>query len=201
MITWFTSDHHFGHENIIKFQNRPFNSVEEMDEAMITFWNLVVSPTDTVYHLGDFTLLGIEEFIRYRSRLNGRIAFVYGGHDQKWVRDYSKLSFYPEIWNRTTLYPQLMDIKINKKYITLCHYPLFSWEKSHYGSYHLHGHIHFNDPKIEYSCDALPKLSVSGEKSSTSGRNFKQGKRFNVNVEGNDFYPYSFEEILKIFEE
>ena len=53
---YFTSDHHFGHENIIKFCDRPFRSVEEMDQTLIERWNEKVKPEDEVYHLGDFSL-------------------------------------------------------------------------------------------------------------------------------------------------
>ena len=53
---FFTSDHHFGHANIIQFSNRPFENVEAMNRAMIERWNEKVSPEDEVYHLGDFGL-------------------------------------------------------------------------------------------------------------------------------------------------
>jgi calcineurin-like phosphoesterase family protein len=51
---WFTSDTHFGHNNILKFCKRPWNTVEEMDEALINNWNAVVGTNDIVFHLGDF---------------------------------------------------------------------------------------------------------------------------------------------------
>ncbi len=54
MSLYFTSDTHFGHKNIIQTCNRPFASVDEMDEAMVARWNQRVGPDDTVFHLGDF---------------------------------------------------------------------------------------------------------------------------------------------------
>jgi len=58
MKIWFTADTHLGHENVIRYNPRPFSSTAEMDEALIENWNQVVQPDDAVYHLGDFTLLG-----------------------------------------------------------------------------------------------------------------------------------------------
>jgi calcineurin-like phosphoesterase family protein len=51
MKTYFTADHHFGHESIIGMCNRPFVAVDQMDRAMIAAWNEVVAPIDTVWHL------------------------------------------------------------------------------------------------------------------------------------------------------
>ena len=50
---FFTSDHHFGHTNILKFCNSPFNSIEQMNEELIKRWNEKIGPDDEVYHLGD----------------------------------------------------------------------------------------------------------------------------------------------------
>ena len=72
MATWFTADTHFGHGNVIRYCERPFASVEEMDEVLIENWNYVIRPKDTIYHLGDFTLTGKEKANDYFSSLNGR---------------------------------------------------------------------------------------------------------------------------------
>lgn len=79
-MLWFTSDTHFYHTNIIQYCNRPYSSVEEMNEALVTNWNEVVAPTDTVYHLGDFSLAArpVELFT---PRLNGTKILVPGNHD------------------------------------------------------------------------------------------------------------------------
>ena len=80
MTSFFTADTHFGHANIIKYCNRPFKDVDEMNEAIIANWNNVVKEGDTVYHLGDFSFRG---FHRYKNRLNGNIILLQGNHDDE----------------------------------------------------------------------------------------------------------------------
>ncbi len=79
---FFTSDQHFGHKNIIKFSNRPFNSVEEMDEMMIQRWNEKVGETDEVYHLGDVGLASSGKLRKILERLNGKIYLIKGNHEK-----------------------------------------------------------------------------------------------------------------------
>lgn len=84
---WFTSDTHFGHQNIIKYCNRPFHTYLDMDETLIENWNSVVKKGDYIYHLGDFFMESprSEKEQKYNdyilSRLNGRITLILGNHD------------------------------------------------------------------------------------------------------------------------
>ena len=78
--TFFTSDTHFNHANIIKFCNRPFKDVEQMNETLIANWNRVIGPNDTVFHLGDFCLGGAAEWTKVLDRLNGKIYLIMGNH-------------------------------------------------------------------------------------------------------------------------
>ena len=77
---FFSPDHHFGHANIIKYCNRPFESVDIMNEEMVKRWNSVVGPNDTVYYLGDFSLSNnlVEAFTQ---KLNGEKHLIMGNHD------------------------------------------------------------------------------------------------------------------------
>jgi len=79
-MIFFTSDHHFSHANVIKYCNRPFSSVEEMNEELVKRWNEAVKPEDTVYYLGDFAL-SQTAVTTYLPRLNGEKHLIAGNHD------------------------------------------------------------------------------------------------------------------------
>jgi calcineurin-like phosphoesterase family protein len=80
MTRYFTSDHHFWHRNVIKYCNRPYNSVEEMNEGMVHNWNEVVKPEDEVIVVGDFSM-AFRSVELYTNRLMGRKILVAGNHD------------------------------------------------------------------------------------------------------------------------
>ena len=84
---FFTSDTHFWHDNIIKFCNRPFNSIEEMNDTIIENWNKVVGKNDIVFHLGDFCFCGSDKFKDIIERLNGYIYLILGNHDWKTIKN------------------------------------------------------------------------------------------------------------------
>ena len=154
---WFTADNHFGHENIIQYCKRPFESVDVMDKALIDNWNKVIKPGDTVYHLGDFTLGDWKQAEFYFKQLNGQIKILSNPwhHDKRWLK---KLKDFPEdayvnrlnnITESFELLPPMTVLEIENmgasEYplaITLCHYPLAVWDRKHYGAWHLHGHTH-----------------------------------------------------------
>ena len=81
-MIFFTADTHFGHTNIIKYCNRPFNNVTEMDYIIKQQWNKRVKPEDTVFHLGDFCFKNQNEK-NIIQELNGNIIFIKGNHDRK----------------------------------------------------------------------------------------------------------------------
>lgn len=140
-MIWFTADTHFGHKNIIQFCDRPFSDIDEHDEHLIKSWNSKITPTDEVYHLGDFSLCSKDRANEIASRLNGKIFFIRGNHDKaapvdrfEWVKDYHEL-------------------KVNKQMFVLSHYAHRVWNKSHYGSFHLFGHSHGDLPDFGTSTD------------------------------------------------
>ena len=77
-----TSDTHFGHTNVIRYCNRPFKTIEEMNEALIARWNSRVSVCSTVYHLGDFAMGPRQDLQPFRKALNGKIILIKGNHDR-----------------------------------------------------------------------------------------------------------------------
>jgi calcineurin-like phosphoesterase family protein len=96
MNVWFSSDHHFGHSNILKFINyegdqvRPgFDSIKDMDETIIERHNEFVKPTDKWYCLGDISF-DIESFHRIMPRLNGHKRLILGNHDKFPMKEYLK---------------------------------------------------------------------------------------------------------------
>ena len=78
---YYISDLHISHKRVIEYDNRPFSSIEEMDNALISNWNNVVSKNDTVYVLGDFIWSKQQEWPSILERLKGNIVLIKGNHD------------------------------------------------------------------------------------------------------------------------
>lgn len=143
MKYFFTSDEHYGHTNIIKYCNRPFSDVKEMDEELIKRHNEVVGTEDMVYHLGDFTLRSKREALNYLGRLNGKHVIIRGSHD-KWM--YENFSVGEGIH-------EISELKIGDIQIVMCHYAMRVWSRSHHNSWHLFGHSHGKLEEIGKSLD------------------------------------------------
>ena len=145
-MKWFTSDTHFGHANILlpEYCNRPWDSVEEMDEGLIANWNSRVRRGDAVYHLGDFAFCKSNRALEIRNRLNGQIFLIEGNHDRRMSRALRE-SF---VWVR-----QREEIKVNDQKIVLSHYAMRVWNRSHRGSWQLYGHSHDSLPPIGLQMD------------------------------------------------
>jgi len=137
-----TSDQHFGHANIIKHANRPYASVLEMDLDLIARWNSVVSPNDLVIHLGDFCLGNAKMAASYWSQLNGDMWILNNSwhHDCRWLPHFASIRTATgglTLWDPLTVFNFDDHLKI-----TVCHYPMWSWEGSYYGMPMFHGHTH-----------------------------------------------------------
>lgn len=174
MTTFFTSDLHLGHKNILSIRSQ-FNDVDEHDNFLIEQWNKKVEKNDEVYILGDLSFRSENPISYYLSRMNGKKHLIVGNHDGYWIRQ-NDLSE----WFESVDYLKIM--KYEKKQITLCHYPMLEWPGSRYTnsstSFLIHGHIH-------------------GETASTVFEYIKkyQPHALNAGVDINHFEPVTFEEL------
>lgn len=152
---FFTSDTHFGHENILKFcpETRRFASVEEMDEMMIEHWNDQVDDQSTVFHLGDFAFRGVDRCAEILQSLQGRIMFVVGNHDSNLDRARKKLDRIQQ--DRKVILPPLTEYKlgVDRQRVVMCHYALRVWNHHARGTWHLFGHSHGSLPGVGKSVD------------------------------------------------
>lgn len=143
MTTWFTSDIHFGHKNILNFcpNTRKYKDTQEMDEALIAKWNSLVAFDDTVYILGDVFFHKLPHAISILARLNGFKHLILGNHDNV-IRDNEELSIMFESIS------EYKTLTIEGQYVVLFHFPIWEWDRMHRGAYHLYGHVHGKE-KIE----------------------------------------------------
>lgn len=139
-MIYYTSDTHYFHKNIIKYSNRPFKDVDEMNREMVARWNSVVKKGDTVYHLGDFGFSNPKDNDSIAWQLNGSKFMMLGNHDKK-----VPVGFHP--------IQQCHEIYDSNRKIIMCHYGMRVWNKSHHGSLHLYGHSHGSLPGDSQSLD------------------------------------------------
>jgi calcineurin-like phosphoesterase family protein len=135
---WFTSDPHFGHGNIIKYCNRPYLTVPEMNEALLENYNKTVKSGDICFIVGDIAFGHdkgqIEALIK---RMNGRKIIILGNHDHD--------SYFKDV--QAEVHYRILELKSNSEFglgkmVTLSHFPGLSWNGSFHGSYGIHGHEH-----------------------------------------------------------
>ena len=139
-MNYYISDLHLFHANVIKFDGRPYDTIEEMESDLIYRWNKQVSNGDHVYLLGDFIWkAGSDEWLRIIRKLNGNIHLILGNHDP---RQYS--TGVRKALAEITPYKELNEKIDGKDYrLVLSHYAILSYYGSCYPqTFHLHGHTH-----------------------------------------------------------
>jgi calcineurin-like phosphoesterase family protein len=134
---FFISDTHFGHLGVCKFLRsdgitplRPWDNIEEMDEALVKNWNSVVKPNDSIYHLGDVVIN--RRFLATLDKLNGSKRLILGNHDIFNHSDYTK--YFKRLHG---------SLKIDD--FILSHIPLHPDSVPYWATANIHGHIHAND--------------------------------------------------------
>lgn len=162
--SWFSADWHLFHANIIKYCNRPFKNIFEMDDTILNRLNEKVQENDSLYFLGDMGLTKPNILNWWLDKVKCKnIYFIPGNHDKTALLIKDRF-----IWTKN-----LIDIYVDEQAITLCHFAMRVWHKSHYGAWMLYGHSHGTLP------DDPNSLSID------------------VGVDTNNFYPYSMEDIRK----
>lgn len=171
---WFTSDTHFGHNGIIKFCDRPFNSVDEMNQVLINNWNSIIPPDGIVFHLGDFCWNNnIKEIV---CNLNGNIVLIQGNHDNHNLKQ-GAYKFFLEVHNQ-------LQIQVGNSIIYLNHYPFLTYGgvyKEKNPIIQCFGHIHMS--KYKNTGTDVPRYE------------YLLPSQYDVGVDLNDFKPISFKEL------
>lgn len=177
---FFTSDTHFGHSNIIKYCQRPFNSAEHMDEVLISNWNEVVSPKDIVFHLGDFCFGSDKEWIKILQRLNGTKYLILGNHDLKKIANSNQIKDYFADINMQ------MRLVVDKQKMLLNHYPFLCFEGGYQNVWQLFGHVHSSKHSTGLDKERLVHLFPT---------------QYDVGVDNNNYRPVSFSQVSQIITE
>jgi calcineurin-like phosphoesterase family protein len=141
----FVADTHFGHVGILDMAMRPYREIGEHDRDLVTKWNSIVRPTDTVWHLGDFAGedVPIDQVAAVFKKLNGTKRLIVGNHDGHQVCN--ELDWASVDTMRTVV--------ADGAKIVLCHYPLREWQGFHGGDIHFHGHTHDRLPSSRRTWD------------------------------------------------
>ena len=169
-MTFFTSDQHFGHFNIIRLCQRPFATAEEMDAAMLAKWNARVGDDDTVSVLGVlfFRSATVEPIL---GALRGRKHLVVGNHDHSWMGRVRMGDYFESVQT-------VAEISVEGRIMTLCHYPMLSYPQARRG-YMVYGHIH-NNVRDDY----WPLIA-------------RRSRMLNAGVDVNGFEPVTFDEMVE----
>lgn len=171
-----TSDSHFGHQAIIKYCDRPFKDVEEMNYKLIENWNKKVPQDGLVFHLGDFAWGGYEFWKRIREQLNGKIILIRGNHDEKNCTPTAEQELFEQVSYQ-------MKIEVEGRKIYLNHYPFLCYAGVYRDPkglvYALHGHVHLSkdNPK---GLDIERVLK------------YEYPTQYDVGVDFNDYSPISW---------
>lgn len=149
-MDYFSADWHLDHANIIKYDGRPFKTVEQMNEAIIKNVCSTLKKGDKLYFLGDFAMTrstnSMEGHMKAVSYTGAELFFIKGNHDKRdTIELYRKYGTY--LGEQKMI--RVMDKNKPEGYqdIVLNHYRMDVWDKSHHGVWHLHGHSHHTLPE------------------------------------------------------
>lgn len=168
-MVYFISDTHFGHRNVLRLCNRPFETIEEMNETIITNWNSRVTGNDTVFIVGDM-FFRCDDPEAVLKRLHGKKHLLIGNHDG-WLKKIDVGKYFKSV-------SHMLETSDGAHALTLCHYPLLSWNHQK-RSYMIYGHLHANTD-IDYMPQILARPNL-----------------LNAGIDINGFKPVTFDELLE----
>ncbi len=184
---FFTSDLHFGHENVIRFDNRPFSSVEEMDAELIRRWNAKVNPGDLVYVLGDMIWkTRNDDAPSLIKSLNGQIILIKGNHDRFLHNSKAKAAL-AGIKDYDDICVKLENGETRR--CILSHYFIPMYNGHRFQAIHLHGHSHRTE-------EAVMELTIARALNNEGYKN----EIYNVGCMYWNYEPVTLDEILAYYE-
>ena len=205
---FFTSDTHYHHRNLVKGESkwvntkgcRDFETLQENDDKLVNGINSVVGTNDILFHLGDWSFGDLKHYKEFRSRINCQnIYLIYGNHDGYIIKNDKELQ---SMFKECSFY---REITYNSQKIIMSHYGFRVWNKSHEGSWMLHGHSHgslspsVSGPLITELLDKKKYTELRMLAEGTHPEVHSNGKTMDVGVDTHwDFRPYSFDEITEI---
>jgi calcineurin-like phosphoesterase family protein len=185
-VVWITSDPHYNHKNICRsvtnwrtqdgdvptYNTRDFQSIDQMNDALVNNINFKVGQNDTLIILGDIAFGGFESIGKFLDRLVCKnIHLVLGNHDHNIRNNRENIQ---ELFISVSDY---LQVRINDQDFVLSHYPFSSWNGLNKGVIHLHGHVHLSNQN-----------------------KWGNGKRLDVGVDGNGYFPYKITEIVHMMD-
>ena len=185
-VVWITSDTHYNHKNICRsvtnwrtqdgdvptYNTRDFQSIDQMNDALVNNINFKVGQNDTLIILGDIAFGGFESIGKFLDRLVCKnIHLVLGNHDHHIRNNRENIQ---EFFISVSDY---LQVRINDQDFVLSHYPFSSWNGLNKGVIHLHGHVHLSNQN-----------------------KWGNGKRLDVGVDGNGYFPYKITEIVHMMD-
>ena len=142
MVIRYLADMHFDHEDIIGYDNRPFNSVREMNDALIERWNSVCRKDDLTYIIGDFCAGDSSRWRELLGQLAGRKVLITGNHDNL---EAAVQMCREGMLEEAAPYLEITDCEetgSKERHVVLCHYPIVPFHNHYFGWYHVYGHVH-----------------------------------------------------------
>ena len=129
-MIYYTSDLNIGHKNAIRFDNRPFADIDEMEREIISRWNRKVSDDDDIYILGDIFYHYKKDKAEFLRKLNGKLHLIVDNHDYEMLNTGAALDRFESVDN-------LKRIIDDERMVIICHFPIVSWNMKHHGAYHI----------------------------------------------------------------